>query len=114
MENKLSDDYYGVVVARPGTGRVQEMMGRHPPKRGNIKREIFASMAASILHALKKIGTTWVKIIRYAMPASACKICCPGKATSTPLHWIYWESCGHELETRMVLEVYRAYREGRA
>jgi len=73
MKSKQSGNYYYVAT---GTGRL-------PLKRGNIKRQIFAAMAASILDALKKIGTNLAEIIHYAMVVSSRDICCPGKATST-------------------------------
>lgn len=70
-------------MANPGTGRAQVRRFRLPPARGNIKREIFSSMAALILHALKRIEISLVKLVHCAMAAFSCKICCPGKATST-------------------------------
>lgn len=100
MENKESNDCYDMPIARPRTGKVQERMARLPPKRGNVKREIFASMAESILHALKKSGTTCLKIVRYAMAVFSCKIGCPEKANSIHCAVDRWESCGHELEAK--------------
>jgi hypothetical protein len=70
--SKQSGDYYYVAT---GTGRLL-------PKRGNIKRQILASVAASILDALKRIGTTLAEIIHYAMAASSCDNFSPGKVTT--------------------------------
>lgn len=65
MKSKQSGDYYYVAMGRPANGRaeVQGKMARPLPKRGSIKRKIFASMAAPILEALKRMGTTLPKVI---------------------------------------------------
>lgn len=53
-------------------GKARERTGGFPPKRGSIKAKIFASMAASLLHALKRIGATLAEIIHSAN-AAFCK-----------------------------------------
>lgn len=61
MDNKYY--YYHGQLNRKARGRAE----RIPPKRGSIKAQIFASMARSILRALKKIETTLAEMIHYAM-----------------------------------------------
>jgi hypothetical protein len=78
MENKLYGDSYCVFMTEPvsgtGTGRAQGRMARLPPERGNIKREIFASIAAPILASLKRMGTILAKSIH-----SSSNTCGPEK-----------------------------------
>lgn len=67
--------YYSVLMAGPvsSSGRL--------PRRGNIKKQIFASVAASILaspKALKRTGKALAKIIR-----ASCNTCCPQKIYPT-------------------------------
>lgn len=91
MKSKQSGDYYYVAMGGPANCRaeVQGKMARPLPKRGSIKRKIFASMAALILDALKRMGTggpqkdgdNFAQSHSYMM-ASSCKICCPVKSTS--------------------------------
>jgi hypothetical protein len=59
--------------------------GRFPPKRGSIKGQIFASMAASVRHALKRIGTTLAEIIHHSNAALFCKYLQPWKGHIHPL-----------------------------
>jgi len=80
MEYEQIGNYY-VLMAEPVTDRPRERMVRLPPKRGNIKRQIFAAVVASILaspNALKKMGTALAKII-----PSSCNTCCPEKIYPT-------------------------------
>nr|ABR18387.1 unknown [Picea sitchensis] len=80
MEGKYWGDCYYEAIAEPhtGTSRAQRRTTRPPPKRGSIKRAIFAE----ILDALQRIGTTLAEILDTVkrMAASACKMCSPGKA----------------------------------
>eukprot|EP01018_Ginkgo_biloba_P020896 Gb_24768 [translate_table: standard] len=68
-------------------GRVQGSIISLPPKRGQIKEEIFASIARSVmeaLNALKRRGTILRKKSSHEITASFIAYCCEKEGNSVP------------------------------